>query len=53
VLEELGMSYLGDNPQGYYYKSEPIPTHEYEMSRVTWQNWIKQVETKQGIKRIS
>ena len=36
VLEKLGMTYLGDNPQGYYSKEEPISTHEYEISRETW-----------------
>ena len=36
VLEKLGMTYLGDNPQGYYSKEEPISTHEYEISREIW-----------------
>jgi ribosomal-protein-alanine N-acetyltransferase len=32
VLEKLGFKYIGDNPQGYFSKGEPIPTHEYEIS---------------------
>jgi ribosomal-protein-alanine N-acetyltransferase len=41
VLEKLGMTYLGDNPQGYYSKEEPIPTHEHEISRGGWKDRIK------------
>ena len=36
VLEKLGMKYIGDNPQGYYLKGEPIATHEYEIPRESW-----------------
>jgi RimJ/RimL family protein N-acetyltransferase len=36
VLEKLGMSYIGDNPKGYYSRNEPIPTHEYEISCEDW-----------------
>ena len=36
VLEKLGMEYIGDNPQGYYSKGEPIPTYEYEILREIW-----------------
>jgi [ribosomal protein S5]-alanine N-acetyltransferase len=37
VLNKLGMEYLGDNPQGYFSKGKPVPTHEYEISRENWQ----------------
>jgi len=37
VLEKIGMSYVGDNPKGYYSKGEPIATREYEISRESWQ----------------
>lgn len=36
VLKKLGMKYLGDNPEGYYSKGKPIPTHEYEIARESW-----------------
>ena len=38
VLEKVGMTYLGDNPQGYYSRGGAIPTHEYEISRGDWEN---------------
>jgi ribosomal-protein-alanine N-acetyltransferase len=41
VLEKIGMKYLFYNPEGYYSKSKPIPTHEYEISQKNWQK-IKQ-----------
>jgi uncharacterized protein YhfF len=41
VLEKLGMVHVGDNPQGYVIKDEPIPTREYEILRETWQNLSK------------
>jgi ribosomal-protein-alanine N-acetyltransferase len=40
VLEKLGMKYIGDNPKGYFSKGEPIPTHEYEISRENWETLI-------------
>ena len=36
VLEKIGMTYIGDNPEGYFSKGEPIPTHEYEISKTIW-----------------
>jgi ribosomal-protein-alanine N-acetyltransferase len=36
VLKKLGMKYIGDNPQGYFSKGEPIPTHEFEISQEYW-----------------
>lgn len=30
------MKYIGDNPQGYSSKGEPIPTYEYEILREIW-----------------
>lgn len=53
VLVKLGMTYLGDNPQGHFSKGEPIPTHEYEISRKSWENIRRQIETNQGLGRIS
>ena len=41
VLKKLGMTYLGDNPQGYYSKGKPISTHEYEISKATWKKLNK------------
>ena len=41
VLEKLGMTYLGDNPRGYYSEGKPISTHEYEISRTTWESSIR------------
>ena len=38
VLEKIGMSYVGDNPKGYYSKGEPLATRQYEITRERWQN---------------
>lgn len=37
VLEKIGMSYVGDNPNGYYSKGELITTRVYEISQEEWQ----------------
>jgi [ribosomal protein S5]-alanine N-acetyltransferase len=42
VLEKIGMEYVGDDPQGYYSKGQPINTRGYEISLESWQN--KQTE---------
>ena len=36
VLEKTGMICVGENPQGYTSKGEPIPTREYEISQERW-----------------
>jgi len=40
VLEKVGMTYLGDNPEGYFSKGKPVPTHEYEISQENWKNRV-------------
>ena len=38
VLEKTGMICVGENPQGYTSKGEPIRTREYEISEGWWRN---------------
>jgi RimJ/RimL family protein N-acetyltransferase len=36
VLRKLGMTYLGDNPDGYRINDEPIPTSEFVIELSDW-----------------
>jgi RimJ/RimL family protein N-acetyltransferase len=44
VLNKLGMIHIADNPKGYIINGQPIPTQEYEITLVMWQN----MEAEQG-----
>ena len=38
VLEKIGMQHTQDNPKGYYSRSEPIASRDYEISWERWQD---------------
>jgi len=38
VPQKLGMTHIGDDPQGYRIDGEPVPTREYEISRESWRS---------------
>ena len=36
VLVKIGMTYVGDNPEGYEVDNQPVPVQEYELQRTKW-----------------